>query len=174
LQIYDQKYFESDFIFKIKNHYALPFFEQNWGMFSPTPPMGNLFFLVKYVSNKNESNYIDIHKNVRRESFSSLFSINQRIIKYFAGCYNDIARKKRNGINIEGNKQLSHGLESILNYSTIVLATQKDFLKTINRGDSIFIKIYLIDEKLNQNIFNQKSFTKSYIELEKIYLTNKK
>ena len=156
----------------MKNDYALPFFEQNWGMFSPNPPMGNHFFLIKFESDNTESNFIDIHKNVRENSFNSFFSIDQRIIKYFAECYNDIIRKKNRGIVVEQNIHLSHGLESIINYSKIVLSNQNDFLKKVDSNDSIFVKIYLVDEKLNLNIHETKNYTKTYIELEKIYVMN--
>lgn len=173
-QVYDQDYFKSEIVGNIKNDYALPFFEQNWGMFSPNPPMGNHFFLIKFESNNTESDLIDIHKSVRENSFSSFFSIDQRIIKYFAECYNDIIRKKSKGIVVEQNIHSSHGLESILNYSKIVLKSQRDFLEKIDSNDSIFIKIYLVDEKLNLDIREEKSYSKTYMELEKIYLTNKR
>ncbi|ADX67057.1 DUF5819 family protein [Weeksella virosa] len=171
IQVYDQNFFESEKVGKIKNKYALPFFEQNWGMFSPNPPMGNHYFLVKFESGNIESDYIDIHKKVREKSFNSLFSIDQRIIKYFAECYNDIVRKKSKNINIEKNIHSSHGLESILNYSKIVLNNQRDFLEKTSPNDSVFVKIYLIDEQLNKDIYKDKTYTKSFIELDRIYLT---
>lgn len=171
IQVYDQNYFESEKIGEIKNKYALPFLEQNWGMFSPNPPMGNHYFLVKFESGNTESDFIDIHKKVREKSFNSLFSIDQRIIKYFAECYNDIVRKKSKNINIEKNIHSSHGLESILNYSKIVLNNQKDFLEKTSPNDSVFVKIYLIDEQLNKDIHKNKNYTKSFIELERIHLT---
>lgn len=173
-QVYDQDYFKSETVGNIKNDYALPFFEQNWGMFSPNPPMGNHFFLIKFESNNTEGDFIDIHKSVRENSFNSFFSIDQRIIKYFAECYNDIIRKKSKGIVVEQNIHSSHGLESMLSYSKIVLKSQIDFLEKIDSNDSIFVKIYLVDEKLNLDIREEKSYSKSYMELEKIYLTNKR
>lgn len=173
-QVYDQNYFKSETVGKIKNSYALPFFEQNWGMFSPNPPMGNHYFLLKFKSKNAESSFIDIHKNVRDGSFNSFFSIDQRIIKYFAECYNDIIRKKNRGIIVEQNIDLSHGLESILNYSKIVLKNQNDFLEKVNSQDSIFVKIYLVDEKLNRDIREEKSFSNLYNELDEIYLMSKR
>jgi hypothetical protein len=173
-QVYDQNYFKSETVGKIKNSYALPFFEQNWGMFSPNPPMGNHYFLLKFESKNAESSFIDIHKNVRDGSFNSFFSIDQRIIKYFAECYNDIIRKKNRGIIVEQNIDLSHGLESILNYSKIVLKNQNNFLEKVNSQDSIFVKIYLVDEKLNRDIREEKSYSNLYNELDEIYLMSKR
>lgn len=169
IQIHNQNYFESHPIIKISNKYTSPYFEQNWSMFSPVPPMGNRFFLIKFETNKFESNFIDINKIVREKSFKGLFSIDQRILKYFSECYNDISAKKNIGLDIENNIHLSHGLESIISYSKIVLSRQTEFLEKLNPSDSVFIKIYLNENHLNPYSMSN-GFTKTYLELDKILL----
>lgn len=172
-QIYDQNLIHSEIVGKAKQRYALPFFEQSWAMFAPNPPMGNRYFVLKFQTKDQESDFIDINQGVREGSFRGLFSIDQRVVKYFAECYNDIVRCKGEGINIEKDVHLSHGLESIVNYSKFVLDGQSDFLNKVNKKDSIFVKIYLVDERLNDVVAAEDKYTKTYVELDRIYLKRK-
>lgn len=170
IQICDLISVQNEKIDNFKYGYVLPFFEQNWRMFAPNPPMGNHYFLIKFQTNEVQSEVIDIHQQVRNNSFKGMFSIDQRIIKYFSECYNDIVRKKNKGIPIEENIGLSHGLESIVNYSKIILKNKDSFLKKINHNDSIFLKVYLIDEQLAAQSSESEKITKTYNELNKIFI----
>lgn len=173
VQVYDLDYFESEPLKRLNNDYALPFFEQNWSMFSPNPPRGNHFFLLKFSTQTQESGYIDIQKKIRERSFSRFFSIDQRLKKYFSGCFNDIIEIQNRGIDLSLNPHKSQGLESILNYSKFVFENQTDFKNQIQAKDSVFVNIYLIDEQLNNDIHQKKNYTTLYSELDKIYLLQK-
>ena len=171
-QVNDLHYFDSKILKNIKEHYALPFFEQNWSMFSPSPPSGNRYFLLKFSTNTAESDYIDINKTIRARSFSRFFSIDQRIKKYFSGCFNDIIETQKTGVNLTVNPYKSQGLESLLNYAKFVFQNQEDFKSQIQPKDSVFVQIYLMDEQLNRNIHQKKTYTTVYNEIGKIYLLN--
>ncbi|MGN7757591.1 DUF5819 family protein [Chryseobacterium sp. 22532] len=174
VQFYDLDYTKNGTIKKIKDFYINPFFEQNWGMFSPTPPHGNQYFIIKYHTNTNNIT-IDIHEDIKNNSNQGLFNINQRLLKYQNGCYNDIIQKisKGNLDRIYADKSKSHGLESILNYSKLTLKNQKSFLDKINNKDSVFVDIYLINESLIPPYSKNKFEEKKYITLTNVYLTNK-
>ncbi|QQU05519.1 hypothetical protein I6I89_11030 [Myroides odoratus] len=170
IQVYDQGYFKSETIQQIKENYALPFFEQNWSMFSPNPPMGNHYFLVQFSTVTQKSDLIDIQQLIRARSYSSFFSIDQRLKKYFSGCFNDIVKLQRNNIKIQDNPHISQGLESIVNYSKFVFQNQTDFQSLIQPQDSVFIKLFLVDEQLNTDIHLPKTYTTIYTELDKLFL----
>jgi len=170
IQVYDQGYFKSDTIQQLKENYALPFLEQNWSMFSPNPPMGNHYFLVQFSTTTQKSNLIDIQQFIRKKSFTSFFSIDQRLKKYFSGCFNDIVRLQHNHIEIQDNPHISQGLESIVNYCKFVFQKQVDFQSLIQPHDSVFIKLFLVDEQLNTDIHLPKTYTTFYTELDKIFL----
>lgn len=158
----------------IKNKYIVPFFEQNWGMFAPNPPRGNQYFIISYKTN-TDSITLDIHEKIRQGSILSIFNINQRILKYQNECYNDIIKKLNNKkldlSKIEKNK--SHGLESILNYSKLVLIKQKEYIEKLASTDSIKVNIYLVNESLNNINTFYKYNKKEYMVLKNIYLTRK-
>ncbi|MBB1138995.1 DUF5819 family protein [Myroides sp. WP-1] len=173
VQLYDLNYFESKPLNQLKENYALPFFEQNWSMFSPNPPSGNHFFLLKFSTQKQTSGYIDIQQKIRERSFSRCFSIDQRLKKYFSGCFNDIIEIQNAGVDLSLHAYKSQGLESLLNYSKFVFENQTDFKGKLQPKDSVFVNIYLVDEQLNKDIHQKKSYTTLYSELDKIYLLKK-
>ncbi len=156
---------------ELAKKYTNPFFEQNWGMFAPNPPHGNQYVIVKYKT-KNDSLLIDIHQKISESSIFSIFSINQRILKYQNECYNDIIKKVHsktitfNNINIHN----SHGLESLLNYSKFSLLAQNKFSQNIKDNDSVFVDLYLMDEILNKPNEKPRYRAKQYIELKNIFL----
>lgn len=170
VQVYDLQYFNSNTLQKIKEKYALPFFEQNWSMFSPNPPSGNHIFMLKFSTKTKESNYIDINRKIRERSFSRFFSIDQRIKKYFSGCFNDILDVQKTGVNLAEHIHKSQGLESLLNYAVIVFENQVRFKSEIQPHDSVFVHIYLVDEQLNKDITKRKTYTTIYSEIDPIYL----
>ncbi|MDM1045656.1 hypothetical protein HX004_12840 [Myroides sp. 1354] len=169
VQIYDLKYVESTCIKHLKEKYALPFFEQNWSMFSPNPPKGNHYFLVKYYTATWESDFIDIQQIIRTRSFSTFFSIDQRLKKYFSDCFNDIIHLQNSKVNITSPHK-SQGLESIVNYAKIVFKNQKEFSKQLHPKDSVFVQLYLVDDQLNEDIHQAKTYTTYYSELNKLFL----
>lgn len=174
VQFYDLGYTNNRIAEKIKNNYITPFFEQNWGMFAPTPPHGNQYFVIKFHTDK-DSIIVDIHEDIKNNSNRGFLNINQRLLKYQNSCYNDIIKKRSIGRlnNIYKDKNKSHGLESILNYSKLTLKNQKAFLNTISDKDSVFIDIYLINEPLLPSNSKKKYEEKKYITLTDIYLTTK-
>ncbi|WP_059015033.1 DUF5819 family protein, partial [Flavobacterium psychrophilum] len=125
-QCYQQNwaYFKTKPIEQINSNYINPFFEQNWGMFAPNPPHGNQYIVVQFYTKKDSTELINIHEKIMQSSFKRFFSLDQRILKYFNSCYNDIIIKKSNKYSNEEMIKKSHGLQSILNYSRIVLQKQ--------------------------------------------------
>lgn len=174
-QCYDQgwKIFKIKYIERINENYISPFFEQNWGMFAPNPPKANEYFIVKFHTNLKSSKYIDIHYPVIKSSFANPFSLDQRTIKYFSECYNDIAEKYNKGYTNQAFVRKSYGLKSILNYSKIVLSKQKAFLDSVVENDSIKIDLYLVNEPLNS--FENRTFRKGqfYIKITDIFLATR-
>ena len=150
-QCYDQgwKSFNTTYLRSINENYITPFFEQNWGMFAPNPPKGNEYFIIKFHTNSKNSKFIDIHTAVIKNSFANPFSLDQRTIKYFSECYNEIIVKRNKGYTNQEFVKKCYGLQSILNYSKIVLSNQNAFLNSVKSNDSIKIDLYLVSEPLN-------------------------
>ncbi len=175
IQCYDQgwKIFKTKNIETINKNYITPFFEQNWGMFAPNPPKSNEYFIIKFHTNSKTSKFIDIHTAVINSSFSNPFSIDQRTIKYFSECYNDIAKNINKGYSNQDFLKKSYGLQSILNYSKIVLSNQTAFLNSIKPNDSIKVVLYLINEPLKS--FENRRMRKSqfYNKIDDIFLARR-
>lgn len=167
-------FLQSDNVKKINDYYIFPYFEQNWGMFAPNPPHGNEYIIIQFYSKKIISNPIDIHEKIKQSSFGNPFSLNQRIIKYFSECYNDIIEKKAKGLSNNELEVKSHGLKALLNYSKIVLKNQTEFLKQIKSKDTIKMNIYLMNEPLNDIKSAKLKKEKYYIQLKDINLIIKK
>ena len=131
IQCYQQNWalFKNSSIEEINLAYVTPYFEQNWAMFAPNPPQGNQFIALQFYTKKDSTELVNIHQKVLENSFRNVFSINQRILKYFNGCYNNIIIKKTSDTNNYELLKKSHGLQSILNYSKIVLGNQEKFIK---------------------------------------------
>jgi hypothetical protein len=174
-QCYDQGWelMRLKYIEKINNNYVNLYFEQSWSMFSPNPPKGNEYVCIKFHSQTITTKTINIHEKIKQNSFKTPFSLDQRTIKYLSECYSDILLKKNLGYSNNELIEKSHGLQSILNYSKIVLSKQKDFLKNINANDSIKIDVYLIQEPLN--VFEKSKLKREqfYVEIKDLYLTSK-
>jgi hypothetical protein len=174
-QCYDQGWsvFQIKPLQTVKEHYVAPFFEQNWGMFSPNPPHGNEYIILKFHTQYNTTKPINIHEKIKENSFKNPFSLNQRIIKYFNECYGDISSRSNKGYSNDEFIRNSHGLESILNYSKIVLKNQTDFLKAINPNDTIKVDLYLMQEPLNDFEKSELKREKYYTEIKDFILTTK-
>ncbi|MDQ1164408.1 DUF5819 family protein [Flavobacterium sp. SORGH_AS_0622] len=165
--------FKLKLIDKINEHYINPFLEQNWGMFAPNPPRGSQYIAVQFYTKKDSTEPINIHQKVMENNFKSFFSLDQRILKYFNSCYNDILIKKaENPLNKE-LLQKSHGLQSILNYSKIVLQKQNLFVTKLTPNDSVYVNLYLVDDPLNNIEFSELKNEKSYLTVKGIFLTSK-
>lgn len=73
-------------------YYVSPFFSQNWAMFAPNPPQTNTYVLVRFKikSLSNNSTFItpwyDSHSPVNDFNKKYIFSIAQRLSKYFNTC----------------------------------------------------------------------------------------
>ena len=143
-------------------------------MFSPNPPQGNEYICIKFHTKDRMSKIIDIHEKIKQNSFKTPFSLDQRTIKYLSECYSNILVKKDLGYSSHKLVQKSYGLQSILNYSKIVLSKQKEFLESINENDSIKIDLYLVQESLN--VFEKSKMQREqfYVEIDDLYLTTKK
>jgi Family of unknown function (DUF5819) len=174
-QCYDQgwSFFKVKPIQYLKEHYVSPFFEQNWGMFSPNPPHGNEYIMVKFYTQNDSTKLINIHEKIKENSFKNPFSLNQRIIKYFNECYGDIATKHSEGYLGNEFVKKSYGLQSILNYSKIVLKNQKEFLKGVNPNDTIKVNLYLVQEPLNDFEKSKLKREQFYTEIKHLNLTTK-
>ncbi|MCC9017353.1 DUF5819 family protein [Flavobacterium lipolyticum] len=172
-QCYNQgwSFFNYEILEKIDDNYINPYFEQNWCMFAPEPPQGNEYIILKFHSKSINSPLIDIHEQIKNNSFRNPFSLDQRIIKYMSECYNDIMINHTRGYTTEKLLQKSNGLLSILNYSKIVLTKQEKFLHQIAPHDSIKLNVYLINEPLSP--FRKPSCKKKqyYFEIKNINLT---
>jgi Family of unknown function (DUF5819) len=175
-QCYDQGwgFIKFKFIEKINYSYVNPYFEQSWSMFSPNPPKGNEYICLKFYSKTCSSKMINIHQKIMENSFKKPFSLDQRTIKYLNECYSDLLINKNLRYSNNELIEKSHGIQSIMNYSKIVLMKQKDFLKRTNENDSIKIDIYLVQEPLN--VFENSKLKREqfYVEVENLFLTTKK
>jgi hypothetical protein len=158
---------------KINTNYMNPYFEQHWGMFAPNPPHGNQYIAVQFYTKKDSTELINIHQKILQSSFKRKFSIDQRILKYFNTCYNDILIKGGYKYSNSEFLEKSHGLQSILNYSKIVLLKHNEYLQKIKSNDSIYIDLYLVDEPLNSIEFSKFLKEKTYIDVKNIFLTTK-
>jgi Family of unknown function (DUF5819) len=174
-QCYDQgwSFFKIQSIQTLKENYVSPFFEQNWGMFSPNPPHGNEYIMVKFHTQNKTTKLINIHEKIKESSFKNPFSLNQRIIKYFNECYGDISSKNSIGYSNKEFIKKSYGLQSILNYSKIVLKKQTEFLDGINHNDTIKIDLYLVQEPLNDFEKSKLKREQFYTEIKGFNLTTK-
>ncbi|WP_372483249.1 DUF5819 family protein [Elizabethkingia anophelis] len=174
VQFFDLGYTKSRFVNKIKVNYIIPFFEQNWGMFSPNPPRGNQYFIIKFRAN-NSTALVDIHEKIKENSDRGLFNLDQRLLKYQIECYNDIIDKfSENKLKVNSpHVENSHGLESILNYSKFSLKNQYSFLEKLKPNDSIYADIYLMDMPLNPYNSKEKFGETKYMLFSNIYLLKK-
>jgi len=173
-QLDNLNYIKNSKLTEFAERYTNPFFEQNWGMFAPNPPRGNQYVIVKYKF-KKDSLVLDIHDKISQNSIFSIFSINQRVLKYQNECYNDIINKlNAKKISFDSiNVHKSHGIESLLNYSRFTLYNQDVFLKKVQHNDSVFVDFYLVDEILDKPSKKRKYIKKQYIELKNIFLVKK-
>lgn len=173
-QLQDINVLNNHFSKKVNKHYILPFFEQNWGMFSPDPPQGNQYIMIKFRIN-DKSILVNPHQTILRNSIRGFLNLDQRLMKYQIECFNDIVKKYQTGklaVN-NPNIQKSVGLQSTINYSLFILYKQKDFIKHAKPSDSIFIDLYLIDDILDIPKSNTKYKDRYYTEIKNIFLTTK-
>lgn len=125
-------FMQSYSIKNLNDNYILPFFEQNWSMFTPNPPDGKrviaVQFYSKHMGKKMDSTAIlNLHDKVSNENKKVFFSLNQRLIKYFSDCYNDVSQKTQRYKNKKELEKNSSGLKSLKNYVRFVLTHQEDF-----------------------------------------------
>jgi Family of unknown function (DUF5819) len=174
-QCYDQgwSFFKTQSIKTLKENYISPFFEQNWGMFSPNPPNGNEYIMLRFHAQNDTTRLINIHEKIKESSFRNPFSLNQRIIKYFNECYGDISLNNCKGYSKNEFIKKSYGLQSILNYSKIILKKQTEFLDGINHNDSIKVDLYLVQEPLNDFEKSKLESKQFYTEIKNLNLTTK-
>lgn len=150
-------------VFSFSNDYVAPFFEQNWSMFAPNPPVSTIACLMKFKIIKEngrtlETKYLNIHKPVVLAGRSSIFSLDQRLLKYMHGCISDIISKK-NTYLLAGNssKQTdqnalppylqihSPGYKSLKSYAKAVYRSSS-FPYKIVESDRIFVKMKITDD----------------------------
>lgn len=165
-----------DIINEIDSYYVLPFFEQHWSMFAPNPPDGKRFIAVQFWNangiKKDSTKILNIHESISQDNMRTYFSLNQRMIKYFAECFNDLSSHLSNK-KLNREKLLnSAGLKSIKNYMVYVLKNQKEFLKLTQKGDSIYSTIYLVNEPL-PGIREESISEKYYQKVDSILLVSK-
>lgn len=180
LQCYQQKWTSVDYpiLDKLESFYMLPFFEQNWSMFAPNPPTGKKYIALEfYTKNNNEKNItsgiLNIHDPISKENLQTYFSLNQRLIKYFAECSNEIIIKSKTFKTPKELDSKSNAFRSIKNYSKFVLSKQTDFLNKTNTKDSVFINLFIISEVLPNISEQDKKPEKYFQKIENIFLTKK-
>lgn len=156
----------------IENRYILPFFEQNWGMFSPNPPQGNQFIMIKFKTYQ-DSIVIDPHKNIRNNSNGDFLNLDQRLLKYQAECFNDIIEKNNQLNSNSYSDKKNYGLLSFINYSLFILKNQKSFTKNLKSSDLIYIDLYLIDDILDKPQSKQKFKGRYYTEIKNVFSITK-
>lgn len=170
-QLYELNIFNNKYSKIVDEYYILPYFEQHWGMFSPNPPQGNQFIMIKFRSS-GKSIVIDLHEKIRKNSNKKFLNLDQRLMKYQTECFNDIMNKlqtKEISLN-NPNVKKSKGLQSTMNYSLFVLKKQKDFVNQLKPSDSIFVDFYLIDDVLDKPESKNKYKGKYYTEFKNIFL----
>lgn len=173
-QLKELKILNNKFSQMVEHYYTLPYLEQNWGMFSPNPPQGNQFIMIKFRTN-NSSVLIDSHKKIRENSNKGFLNLDQRLMKYQIECFNDIINKiQANELDLDKpNIKNSIGLQSTMNYSLFVLKKQEGIIENSKPTDSIFIDLYLIDDVLDKPKSKNKYKGKYYTEIKNIFLTTK-
>ncbi len=176
VQGYEQEwhFMQSSSIKKLNENYILPFFEQNWNMFAPNPPDGKrviaVQFYSKYKGKKTDSTAVlNLHDKVSNQNKKVFFSLNQRLIKYFSDCYNNVSKEAERYKNKKELEKNSSGLKSLKNYARFVLIHQKDFLKRTPYNDSIFCSFYFIHYPLHK-IGSSKTPKGYYKKIDNILL----
>jgi hypothetical protein len=115
------------------NQYVNPFFEQRWGMFAPNPPIYNMHIYIQYivpVGNQVEhSSWYDIYSPIISQNYSSYFSVNQRLLKYFHGCAMEVyetgfADTTKLNKTYNANMRKTFGYRSLKRYAKIVYSNQ--------------------------------------------------
>jgi hypothetical protein len=180
LQCYQQKWtsVEYSILDKLESFYMLPFFEQNWSMFSPNPPTGKKYIALEFYTKKNNeknitSSILNIHDPISKENLQTYFSLNQRLIKYFVECSNEIIIKSKTYKTPKELNSNSNAFRSIKNYSKFVLFKQKEFLNKINTKDSVFMNLFIVSEVLPSISEQDKNPEKYFQKIENIFLTKK-
>ncbi|MEM6719332.1 MAG: DUF5819 family protein [Bacteroidota bacterium] len=81
----------------VANLYTIPFFEQNWGMFSNPPTTTKKVYFQYHVPDYTSldreieiSEWYDVNSSIYKYNKSHLFSVAQRLIKFESSCLNSI------------------------------------------------------------------------------------
>jgi len=127
--------FKSNFV----KSYTIPWFEQSWGMFAPTPPTSTISVLVQFkLTNSNGvskvSSYYDLNGPIVKKSRKSIFSIEQRLLKYFHGCQTNTFSNcvaYRNYVNAHLNEYTDKGLVDYLNQHSSGYQSLHQYVKKI-------------------------------------------
>ena len=114
--------------------YTIPFFEQNWGMFSNPPTTTRKVYFQFHTPSSDQNNKIeisdwyDINATIYSYNKDHLFSIAQRLIKYESGCLNNIFSyiEKCKDPTPDACIAYSPGFLSLKNYARIIYANSTD------------------------------------------------
>ncbi len=129
--------------------YTVPFFEQNWSMFSNPPTNTRRVYFQYQIPHEVEdsvytSNWYDVNSTMYNYNQSHLFSVAQRLIKYESGCLNNMFQR------IEKCKdptpdlciEFSPGFIALRNYANIIYDNSSE----LQQVDEISFVIKVVEE----------------------------
>jgi hypothetical protein len=165
---------------KITSWYIIPFFEQNWGMFSvPGNSDRSILFQYRLVNHKSGkqiySEWLDINKPLRDFNRHHYFSIAQRLMKYTEGCINDIYWVAGKALDecAQTQKQRADSLNSTgfilaeLNNKSLGYASLRSFARRVyfqspfpdrEKEDSLTFSIKILEDAFPDYINREKDF----------------
>ncbi len=130
--------------------YAIPFFEQNWTMFSnPPTTTRKVYFQYHIAQNNGETkltDWYDVNTTMYEYNKKHYLSVAQRLIKYESGCLNSIFERIQACQDPTPDRCIaaSPGFVSLRNYARIIFQNSNDFSNE-TFGDTRFV-IKIVEE----------------------------
>lgn len=147
----------------LTTRYVNPLFEQTWSMFAPNPPVSTFSCLFKFRVKRRsgqviETEYLDIHEPVVLAGRKSIFSLDQRLLKYMHGCTMDMISKTNTYKKKNNNKADSHrvALQTYLARKSYGYMCLKEYAK------NVYGNLNIKEEGDQQTYFKLKIFNDQF------------
>ena len=133
--------------------YTIPFFEQNWGMFSNPPTTTRKVYFQYHTPNyvnpeegEIVSEWYDVNSSIYKYNKSHFFSVAQRLIKFESSCLNSIFQviEKCKDPTPELCIEYSPGFIALRNYAKIIYTNSTGI--TIDEFSEVKFKIKVLEE----------------------------